>query len=156
MTTPNTTTNPATGPTSTSFWVTASGVLVSLLVVVLPQITHHPVSVQTASAIVGGIGVMVSVALKFWHDVKRHQFASAVPVGADEVAQIRSVLAWVVQAVPELAGRVDGIETKVEPAIAAAQQFANLATQFGQSSEAAAPPAPAVVVSAPPTVTPTA
>lgn len=143
MTTTNTTTNPNTGPTSTSFWAAISGLAVSALVVVLPYVTHKPADVVSISAAVGAVGALGSVVVKLWHDVQRHKLAAAVPVAADAVANIEKVLGDVVTTLggsEGLTARLTAVENKVGPVLAAANTLA-AAVAVGQA--AAPAPAPA-------------
>ena len=143
MTTSNTTSSPATGPSSTSFWAAASGLAVSVLVVVLPYVTHKPADVASVSALVGGLGALGTVVVKLWHDVQRHKLAAAVPVSADALEQAQKVLGTVLTTLDAPGGlveRVGAIENKVGPVLQAAQTLA-AAVAVGQA--AATPEVPA-------------
>jgi hypothetical protein len=79
MTAPNTTSTPATGPTSTSWWLTVSAMLTSVLPFVWVQITHQAPSTQQVATVVGGVGAVVAFVTKIWHDLSRRKMAAAAP-----------------------------------------------------------------------------
>jgi hypothetical protein len=75
---------PATGVTSTSWWVTVAPMLAALAVALYPLITHQSAPITLGATISAGVVTIGAFVAKLWHDVQRRSLAS----GAADTAAI--------------------------------------------------------------------